>query len=60
MEEAASVGELKKRGKVIVEPDPGTFDECKKRIAPLHEAFEKKYGGDARELITAAKAMLAQ
>jgi TRAP-type C4-dicarboxylate transport system substrate-binding protein len=57
-EESLAVTELKKRGMQFVDPDPGTIAECKQRIGPVYDMYEKKYGKEGQELLAAAKAGL--
>ena len=56
VEEAQAVVELKKRGMQFVDPDPGTIAECKKRVSPVYNLYEKKYGKEGQEIMAAAKA----
>ncbi len=56
-EEVSAVTELKKRGFQFIDPDPGTLEECQKRVAVLFDMYEKKFGKEGGDLIKAAREM---
>ncbi len=57
VEEHKAVDELKKRGVTFVDPDPGTTEECIKRLSYLAGMYESKFGQDGKDLIRAAREM---
>jgi TRAP-type C4-dicarboxylate transport system substrate-binding protein len=57
VEEYKAVDELKKRGVTFVEPDPGTVEECIKRLSHLADMYQSKFGEDGKVLIKAAREM---
>lgn len=55
-EEMTAVVELKKRGCQFIDPAPGTLEECQKRVVILFDIYEKRFGKEGSELISAARA----
>ena len=59
VEEADALAGLKKRGMEVLS-DPELQAECAKMLEFLPDAFAKKYGKEAEELIAAARAMMGK
>lgn len=56
--EQQSIVELKKRGKIFVNPDPGTLEECARRTEYVLNMYGEKFGKDGQELVRVAKEMV--
>ena len=59
-DEAQSVIELKNRKMIFVDPDPGTLEECTKRVAFLFDLYEKKFGKEGHEIVKTSRDMMAR
>jgi C4-dicarboxylate-binding protein DctP len=60
VDEAAAVEELKKRGVMFVEPNPGTIEEITSRLSYIPGMYAEKFGEEGKALIETAKKMIAE